>query len=74
MSYSSRQAIDERQTEIFEALRTRDSEALYHLASMEKEEGNDEVAEELLQQAKKIDREDWSYDEAKDNELQDNLN
>ena len=69
MSYSIDKARDERQVEISDALRTRDSEALYHLAGLEKEEGNDEVAEELYKQAKKIDREDWAYDEAKDNEL-----
>ena len=39
---------EERDTEIYEALNTRDSEALYTLASLEKEEGNDEEAEKLI--------------------------
>lgn len=69
MSYSIDKAKDERQLEIEEAINARNSEALYHLAGLEKEEGNDEVAEDLLTRAKKIDREDWAYDEAKDNEL-----
>lgn len=53
---------EERDTEIYEALNTRDSEALYTLASLEKEEGNDEEAEKLIKIARKIDHEDQSYD------------
>lgn len=67
MSYSIKQAKDERQTDIFNALETRDSEALYQLADLEKEEGNDEYAEALQQHAKRIDKEDWGYDEANNN-------
>lgn len=58
------QSKDERQLDIELALMTRDSEALYRLASLEKEEGNDEVAEDLQAHAKRIDREDWAYDNA----------
>ena len=53
---------EERDTEIYEALNTRDSEALYTLANIEKEEGNDEEAEKLIKVARKIDDEDQAYD------------
>ena len=53
---------EERDTEIYEALNTRDSEALYTLASLEKEEGNDEEAEKLIKIARKIDDQDQAYD------------
>jgi hypothetical protein len=69
MSYSNQEAKDERDQEVSEAMQTRDSEALYHLAGLYKEEGEDEYAETLIMAAKKIDREDWAYDEAKDNSL-----
>ena len=64
MSYSIKDAIDERNHEVDEALQTRDSEALYTLASLYKEEGDDEMAEKLTSIAKRIDREDNAYDEA----------
>lgn len=67
MSYSMKEANEERSQEVTTALQTRDSEALYQLAALYKEEGEDEYAETLLMAAKKIDREDWAYDEAKDN-------
>ena len=60
---------EERDTEIYEALNTRDSEALYTLASLEKEEGNNEEAERLLKAAKRIDDEDMSFDRERDNQM-----
>jgi hypothetical protein len=69
MSYSPRHAQTERDQEVTEALQTRDSGALYRLAGLYKEEGEDEYAETLIMAAKKIDREDWAYDEAKDEGL-----
>ena len=62
MSTSPQTSKTERNTEIYKALNTRDSEALYTLASLEKEEGNDEEAEKLIKIARKIDDEDQSYD------------
>jgi hypothetical protein len=69
MSYSPKQAKDDRDQEVTEALQTRDTEALYRLAGLYKEENEDEYAETLIMAAKKIDREDWAYDEAKDEGL-----
>lgn len=66
---SINQSIDERQLDIELALTTRDSEALYRLAGLEKEEGNDEVAEDLQTHAKRIDREDMQFDEHRDNQM-----
>ena len=65
MSYSVRQAKDEREQEVSEAMQTRDSEALYRLASLYKEEGDDEGAEMLLFTARKIEREDTQGDQAR---------
>lgn len=64
MSYSIREAGAEQQQAIVAAINSRDSEALYNLAQIVKEQGDDEQAEVLLTEAKKIDREDWAYDNA----------
>ena len=64
MSYSDNEARWEREEAIARALETSDSEALYQLAELEQEEGNDETAEELIKTAKMIDRNDWAYDNA----------
>lgn len=64
MSYSEQEARWEREEAIALAMETSDSEALYQLASLEKEEGNDETATELIRVAKMIDRNDWAYDNA----------
>lgn len=64
MSYSEQEARWEREEEIAKAMETSDSEALYQLAGLEKEEGNDETAAELIRVAKMIDRNDWAYDNA----------
>lgn len=69
MSYSPKNAVDERQASIATALDTRDSTALYQFADLEKEEGNDEYAEALLEHAKRIDDEDWAHDRERDNNL-----
>lgn len=73
MSYSPKQAIDERNIDVWHALKEDDAEKLYHLAAQFKEEGDDENAASLLAIARKIEKDEWAYDEAKDNELQDNL-
>lgn len=67
MSYSIQETQGEQDQMIDEALQTRDSEALYNLAAAIKEQGEDELAETLLNKAKQIDKEDWSYDEANNN-------
>jgi hypothetical protein len=64
MSYSEQEARWEREEEIAKAMETSDSEALYQLAGLEKEEGNDEVAAELIRVARMIDNADWAYDNA----------
>lgn len=61
--------LNERRIDIECALMTNDSEALYRLAQLEAKEGNDEYAHALLAEARRIDREDWAYDEAVDNAL-----
>ena len=68
MSYSEQEARWEREEEITKALETGDSEALYQLAALEKEEGNDEQAAELLRVAKMIDANDMAYDQWKANQ------
>lgn len=64
MSYSDDEARWEREEAIQLALETDDSEALYQLASLEADEGNDETAAELIRVAKMIDKNDWAYDNA----------
>lgn len=59
---------EEQSIEIYNALNTRDSEALYHLAEQLKEQGDDEGAEDLVTQAKRFDKEDWQMDEVRDNQ------
>jgi hypothetical protein len=58
MSYSNQEAKGEREEAIQIALQSQDSEALYKLAEMYKEEGDDAYAETLRYAAKKIDAED----------------
>jgi hypothetical protein len=69
MSYSPRQAVDERQAEVWTATKEEDAERLYQLAAQFKEEGEDELADELHKIARRIERDEWAYDEARDNEL-----
>ena len=61
----------ERDDEVSTALQTRDAAALLRLARLYKKEDEDEYAETLQMAAKKIEEEDWAYDEAKDNSLTD---
>lgn len=68
MSYSEQEARWEREEEITKALETADSEALYQLAGLEQEEGNDEQAAELRRVAKMIDNNDLAFDRARDNQ------
>lgn len=67
MSYSPRQAVDERRAEVYTATKEEDAEKLYHLAAQFKEEGDDELAEDLYKIARRIERDEWSYDEANNN-------
>lgn len=69
MSYTIKEAQGEQEQAIATALQTRDSEALYQLAAQIKEQGDDEEAERLFVIARGLDREDWAYDEAKDEGL-----
>lgn len=64
MSYSIREASAEFTQMIVAAINGRDSEALYQLAQIVKEQGDDEQAEALLIEAKRIEKENWAYDEA----------
>lgn len=68
MSYSHKEANQEQDEAIFNAIDTRDSEALYQLAQILKEQGDDEQAEHLLKVAKKIDEEDNAFDNNRDNQ------
>ena len=69
MSYSIQEAKHDQDQMIMDAIAERDSEKLFQLADIVKEQGDDEVAETLLKQAKDIERDDWAYDEFKDNNL-----
>lgn len=53
---------------------TGDYEQLYRLARLEKKEGNDELAEQLLIEARKLERDaDFAYDRHVDEQLSDKL-
>lgn len=67
MSYSIREASAEQQQAIVAAINFRDSEALCKLAQIVKEQGDDEQAEALLTEARKIEKEDWAYDNSINN-------
>jgi len=67
MSYSINEAKNDQALDIDLALQLRDSSALYTLAAQVKEQGDDEHAEVLRDIARRIDREDMAYDEARDN-------
>lgn len=64
MSYSIYEADAEQQQAIVAAINSRDSEALVKLAQIVKEQGDDEQAEDLLTEAKRIEKENWAHDEA----------
>ena len=67
MSYSIKDAQIEQDEAIFEALNNRDSIALFQLAVILKEQGDDEQAERLLKTARSIEAGDWAYDESINN-------
>lgn len=69
MSYAITYAKAEEMTAVETAVEQRDVEGLFKLARVAKKAGNDEFAEILVDNAKRIDREDWAYDEAVDNNL-----
>lgn len=71
MSYSIEEAKKERQHMIDVALMERDVEALFKLADSSQDE---EEHAELHQIARKIERENWSYDERKDESVMDSYN
>lgn len=50
------------------AVERRDSETLFQLHHKLKEQGEDEYAQILLDNARRIDREDMAFDEARDND------
>lgn len=64
MSYSTAEAGAELDQMIVAAINSRDSEKLFQLAQVVKEQGDDENAEALLTEAKRIEKEEWSYDNA----------
>ena len=68
MSYSNKEAKDERDLDLDTILNTRDSEGAHQLANQLKEEGDDELAEKLQTLAKKWDEEDDSFDQERDNQ------
>lgn len=57
-------AVSDRDEAITNAINTRDVSTLYKIAEWEKKEGNDEEADKLVKEAKRIDSEDWAYDES----------
>jgi len=67
MSYNTNDARIEQTWEIEEALRTRDCMALFRLAALLKEQGDDEEASILKDTARRIEREDSMYDELNNN-------
>lgn len=67
MSYHTHDAEIDQASSIGEALQTRDSEALFLLAGILKEQGDDEEAERLHTIARTIEKEDWAHDEHNDN-------
>lgn len=69
MSYAIIEAKNEEMNAIETAIKQRDVEGLFRLARIAKKAGNDEFAEILIDNAKKIDREDWVFDEERDNNL-----
>lgn len=69
MSYAIIEAKNEEMNAIETAIKQRDVEGLFRLARIAKKAGNDEFAEILIDNAKKIDREDGVFDEERDNNL-----
>lgn len=69
MSYSIQYATAEQEQEIVNAINSRDCEALFKLADIIKEQGDDENAEALLTEAKRFEKEDWMFDQERDNNL-----
>lgn len=61
--------LHDRERDVKQACDSRDSQELFRLANLESKEGNDEYAEALQQLARRIDKEDWAYDEATDQAL-----
>ncbi len=66
--YTTQELNADRANEVHDAVETRNSEALFRLSRLEKEEGNDEFAESLYQLARRIDDADMAYDQWRDNQ------
>lgn len=64
MSITIQELKGDRAYAIHTALHEENVEALYYLAKLEADDGNDEVAYELLMTARRIDNQDWAYDRA----------
>lgn len=64
MSYSIGEAYQDLNSEVEEALEEADYFKLKDLARIIKKQGDDEWAEELLKTARKIENDEWAYDEA----------
>lgn len=67
MSYSITDAIAERNHCIIVAIENDDYLALYNYAELFSKEGEDEAAEHLLALATKAYRNEWGYDQERDN-------
>jgi hypothetical protein len=67
--FSIKDARLDRQECVQWAIQNDDNEQLYKLAQLFKEEGEDEVADELRKLARQAEKNNWAYDEARDNNL-----
>jgi hypothetical protein len=68
MSYHTQDATAQLGSAVEKAISSRDVEALFKYAQVYREQGEDEQAEALRKEAQKIEREDWSFDNERDNE------
>ena len=64
MGYSLQHANLERTEAIHQALNKEDSDQLLTIADQVKKEDEDELAEYLVQQARRIRKDEWAYDES----------
>lgn len=69
MSYCYNDARMDEETKVLLAIQEMDDTTLFKLASEAKGREEDEWAEWLLTKARKVQKELWAYDEAKDNAL-----
>ncbi len=69
MSYADLEARWEREEAIQTALENHHTGRLRELAKLEAEEGNLEVADDLIKAAKRMEEGEWAFDGAGDNDL-----